>query len=84
VFGKGAKNYRRTAGLRFILGFALSLLAAVVLYLLESEYIFLAIGALLLGTLNAHLAAVQVYTSGKSLEKAEQIIALAEQGKEKK
>lgn len=78
LYGKGAKHYRRTAVLRFMLGFLVSAFAGVILYLLESEYIFLSIGVVVLGVLNAHLAATQAYMAGRTLEKAEQLIALAE------
>jgi hypothetical protein len=78
LYGKGAKNYRRTAALRFLLGFLVSILAGVILYLLESEYLFLSIGVVVLGVLNAHLAATQTYMAGRSLEKTEQLIALSE------
>ena len=83
LYGKGAKNYRRTAILRFCLGLLISLLVGVVLYLIESDYLFLSIGVAVLGIFNAHLAAVQVYTSGKVLERAEHLVALAEQRNEK-
>jgi hypothetical protein len=82
LYSKGARNYRRTAVLRFLLGTLVSLFAGVILYLIESDYLFLSVGVALLGIVNAHLAAVQVYTAGKSLERAEHLVALAEQNSE--
>ena len=78
LFGRGAKNYRRTAGLRLLLGVLISLFAGVVLYLFESQYLFLSLGVALLGIWNAFLAAVQTYTAGKSLAQIEHLIALSE------
>lgn len=83
LYGSGAKNYCRTAALRFALGLLLSAFAAVILYLLESDYFVLSILVFLLGALHAHLAAVHTYTAGKTLERAEQIMALAEEKTEK-
>lgn len=83
LYGKGAKNYRRTAALRFVVGFLLSAFAGVILYLLESDYFLVSLLVFLFGILHAHLAAVHTYTSGKTLERVEQIMALAEQKMEK-
>lgn len=83
LYGRGAKNYRRTAVLRFCLGALVSLFAGVILYLIESDYLFLSFGVVILGILNAHFSAVQTYTAGKTLERAEHLVALAEQKTEK-
>lgn len=79
LFGKSAKNYRRTAVLRFLLGLLISAFAGVILYMIESQYLFISFGVALLGIFNSYLAAVQTYAAGKTLEKAEHLIALAEE-----
>ena len=82
LFGGGARHYRRTAALRFLLGLLISLLAGVILYMLESQYLFISLGVAILGILNAYLAAVQTYTAGKTLEKTQHLVALTEEEKE--
>lgn len=82
LFGKRAKNYRRTTVWRYLLGVLISLFAGVILYLIESDYLLLSVGVAILGIIHAHLAAVQTYAAGKTLERAEHLIALAEKKKD--
>ena len=78
LFGKRAKNYRATTMLRFLFGVLVSLFAGVILYLIESDYLILSVGVAALGLINSYLAAVQTYAAGKTLERAEHLVALSE------
>ena len=83
LFSGSARNYRRTAALRFFFGVLVSLFLAVILYLIESDYIFLSIGAGILLIFNAGLNATETYMAGKTLARAEHLLALAEKESQK-
>lgn len=76
--GKSARKYRLTALLHFLIGLLGSIFAGVILYMMESQYLFVSLGVAILGGMHAYLSAVQIYAAGKTLEKAEHLVALSE------